>query len=154
MIGCYLNKLMANWDASATVALVAVGVAVWAAVSARASAKQARISNENFFFRDRYSVYVAFEALLNHLKQNGSRPDLSEVAAFRPCVAMAKVVFSEELSSKINDYFCVALRLADEARVASMADRLPAELAEDYKRLKNSGDSLLKAIGDDLKKKC
>lgn len=140
------SSLWANWDASNTIALLALGAAAWAGVSARQSAKEARRANAQAMYHGRRAVFDAFLDLSMHMQERGQAPDKAVVGRFYRYRHTAAFCFDKALAEDINAYFEAALQLADYCGVNPGLPKLPPEELERYEFMKARSAPLLEQV--------
>lgn len=139
-------SLWANWDASTTIALLALGAAAWAGVSAHRSAQEAQRANDQAMYHERRAVFDAFLDLSMHMQERGQAPDKAVVGRFYRYHHTAAFCFDIALTKEIEEYFEAALLLADYSSVNPGLQKLPPEELARYEFVKARSRSLLERV--------
>lgn len=140
------SSLRASWDASTAIALLALGAAAWAGVSADRSAKEAKRANAQAMYHERRAVFNAFLDLSMHMQERGQAPDKAVVGRFYRYLHTAAFCFDKALVKDINAYFEAALLLADFISVKPGLQKLPPEELARYDFVRARSDSLLERV--------
>ncbi len=146
MICTLLATLFEGWGASETIALVALGVAIWAGCSASRSADEARRANAQAMYHERRAVFDAFLNLSMHMAAHGQKPDMAVVGQFYRYVHTAGFCFEKELAQKLVDYFNAAFAVADFARAHEGMPKPPEDIAAKLAQVYTTSDSLLEEL--------
>lgn len=140
------SSLWADWDASTTIALLALGAAAWAGVSAHRSAREAKRANAQAMYHERRAVFDAFLDLSMHMQERGQAPDKAVVGRFYRYHHTAEFCFDKALAEDIKAFFEKALLLADYCSANPGLHKLPPEELARYDFVKARSDSLLERV--------
>ena len=140
------SSLWANWDASTTMALLALGAAAWAGHSAHRSAQEAKRANAQAMYHECRAVFDAFLDLSMHMQERGQAPDKAVVGRFYRYHHTAAFCFDKSLAKEIEEYFEAALLLSDYCSVNPGLQKLPPEEQARHDYVNARSRSLLERV--------
>jgi hypothetical protein len=140
------SSLWANWDASSTIALLALVAATFASFSAHRSAQEAKRANAQAMYHERRAVFDAFLDLSMHMQERGQAPDKAVVGRFYRHHHTAAFCFDKALAKEINAYFEAAQQLADYCGVNPGLPKLPPEEQKRHEFVKARSAPLLEQV--------
>lgn len=127
-----LSEYVLSFEVSDVIVTLIAGLS---ALYARWAAEEAKRANELSLLSHRKAIYDAFYELKMHMERRGMRPDLEQVSKFYYPSRDAAFYVKKSLSSEIEIYYGLCLKVADFSRLGNSICR-------------NESDEIKKAFND------